>query len=199
MSLEENQKELVLSHQQLRDFLHVVDELRYDMIKFDIHVGQRNANVRLMRWDELDEKYKFWTIKSVFQKNKKPLIIPINRDARKILKLRWKKKLKLQDEKQELGEIEHVFFQDNGKPFSRSGLVNKTWRSYVKKARLPQGTTFHTLRHMFATLHIEHGTDQSELMAVGGWLNTRSVQRYLHIRNKHKGNVAQRLEGVVAY
>ena len=32
-------------------------------------------------------------------------------------------------------------------------------------------------------------------MAVGGWLNTRSVQRYLHIRNKHKGNVAQRLEG----
>lgn len=71
----------------------------------------------------------------------------------------------------------------------------KPWRFYVKKARLPSDTTFHTLRHMFSTLHIEHGTDQSELMAVGGWLNTRSVQRYLHIRNKHKGNVAQRLEG----
>ena len=105
----------------------------------------------------------------------------------------------MQEDKPELEEIEHVFFQDNGEPFSRSGLVNKTWRSYVKKARLPSDTTFHTLRHMFATLHIEHGTDQSELMAVGGWLITRSVQRYLHIRNKHKGNVAKRLERVVAY
>jgi hypothetical protein len=32
----------------------------------------------------------------------------------------------MQEDKPELEEIEHVFFQDNGEPFSRSGLVNKT-------------------------------------------------------------------------
>ena len=67
-----------------------------------------------------------------------------------------------------------MFVQENGKPFSKDAVGNKTWRKAVDLAGLPAGTTFHTLRHSFATWHLQAGTDARELMDIGGWKSMNS-------------------------
>ena len=136
------------------------------------------------------------SIESTQTKNGKPALIPLNGDARDILKRRERAQEELVKRRPFLrGKIDGVFVQDNGKPFSRSAVCNKTWRKAVDLAGLPKGTSFHTLRHTFATWHFQAQTDTRELMEIGGWRSLNSLQRYTHMSNFHKLDAASRIEG----
>ena len=67
----------------------------------------------------------------------------------------------------------------------------------MRNAGLPAGTTFHTLRHTFASLHIKNGTQAVELKELGNWSSLNSIARYTHLGTEHKRVVINRLEGVL--
>ncbi len=54
-----------------------------------------------------------------------------------------------------------------------------------RKAKLHQGITAHTLRHCYATHHLENGTDLVTLQRQMGHKNLRTTARYIHLCNKH--------------
>ena len=197
-TLPEAMRELHLDPGQVRSLLRWLDPLRADMVEFALSCGQRNNNVRTLRWSQISKDGKYMSIESTETKNGKPALIPLNADARDILKRRERAQEELVKRRPFLrGKIDGVFVQDNGKPFSRSAVCNKTWRKAVDLAGLPKGTSFHTLRHTFATWHFQAQTDTRELMEIGGWRSINSLQRYTHMNNLHKLEAASRIEGML--
>jgi len=196
--LRENERELFLEPEQVKRLLRFLDPLRADLVEFALNVGQRNTNVRLLRWDQLTQGLDFIRYKGSETKNGKPQLIPLNGDAQSILRKRVHLREELELSRPRLvGQIDHVFFQEDGKPFHRTSLVNDSWRRAVKNAGLPKGTSFHTLRHTFASWHIRAGTDIRELMELGGWSSFNSMKRYTHLSNEHRKSAASRIEGMV--
>ena len=174
-TLPEAMRELHLDPGQVRSLLRWLDPLRADMVEFALSCGQRNNNVRTLRWSQISKDGRYMSIESTQTKNGKPALIPLNGDARDILKRRERAQEELVKRRPFLrGKIDGVFVQDNGKPFSRSAVCNKTWRKAVDLAGLPKGTSFHTLRHTFATWHFQAQTDTRELMEIGGWRSLNS-------------------------
>ena len=79
----------------------------------------------------------------------------------------------------------------------RFKFIPPTLNRVSRNTALPEGTSFHTLRHMFASWHIRAGTDIRELMELGGWSSFNSMKRYTHLSNEHRKSAASRIEGMV--
>ena len=189
-------KEVQLTKQQLRKFLNLLDPLRRDLVQFGLCTGLRNANVRLLTWRHLDDTGEFLRFHRTEMKNGRAHIVPMNADALAIIRRRMELKEDLEFDRPRLkGTIDHVFFQDNGRPFAKSSLVNRKWRMCVKEAGI-QGTTFHDMRHTWATMHLEAGTNVLELKAMGGWQDMKSLDRYTHVSNVHAKTAANRIGGM---
>ena len=197
-TLPEEMKELYLEPDQVRSLIRWLDPLRADMVEFALACGQRRNNVRTLRWSQISKCGELMTFASSETKNGDRLVVPLNDDAKAILKKRERYQEELIKRRPFLrGKIDCVFVQENGKPFSKDAVGNKTWRKAVDLAGLPAGTTFHTLRHSFATWHLQAGTDARELMDIGGWKSMNSLLRYTHMNNAHKKQVANRIVGML--
>jgi integrase len=198
VQLRETPREFYMEPHQVQTLIRFLDPLRADMVEFGLSIGQRNANIRLLRWDQLSEGFQFIRYSRDETKNGKALVVPLNKDARAVLRKRWHIKEELELSRPRMrGHIHHVFFQENGSPFHKDSVTNRKWRRAVELAGLPKGTCFHTLRHTFASWHIRAGTDIKELMEVGGWSSLNSMQRYVHMNNEHRTKVADRISGMV--
>lgn len=195
--LEENKRTNYLEPDQIQRLLQNLDPLRADMAKFAVHTGMRNNNVRLLRWRYVSDDFKEIVIPAAEMKNNKPLCIPLGKTLQALLRRRHNDKLDLQFNRPRVGEIAYVFYQQCGNPLSVKAVCNKTWRKAVQNAGLPAGTTFHTLRHSFASLHIKNGTQAIELKELGNWSSLNSIARYTHLGTEHKRVVINRLEGVL--
>ena len=189
-------KEVQLTKQQLRKFLRLLDPLRRDMAQFGLCTGLRKTNIRLLTWRHLDDNGEFLRFHRTEMKNGRAHIVPLNADALAIIERRVDLKDDLEFERPRLkGTIDHIFFQDNGRPFATDSVTNKKWRQCVKEAGI-QGTTFHDMRHVWATMHLEAGTNVLELKAMGGWQDMKSLDRYTHVSNVHAKNAANRIGGM---
>lgn len=196
--LSESPKEHYLEPPQVTKLIRYLDDLRGDMAAFAFLTGLRNNNVRLLRWEHIKNETSM-QFSADEMKSKKPLYLPLCRDAQMLLRKRKRWQNILTDTDPELGEIEFVFAQDNGKPFARKAVCNRTWRNAVKAAGLPKGTTFHTMRHSFATDLLKSGRDLREVMEMGHWSSLNSVQRYTHMSNDQKREVASALDGKIVF
>ena len=94
------------------------------------------------------------------------------------------------------GKIEHVFVQEskdpnvNGKPCSRF-ITNA-----VRKAPDDNGfkaARFHDLRHTFATMLRQQGTDMKTIQMLGGWESEAAMGRYPHVTTPELAAAANNL------
>jgi len=53
VQLRETPREFYMEPHQVQTLIRFLDPLRADMVEFGLSVGQRNANIRLLRWDQL--------------------------------------------------------------------------------------------------------------------------------------------------
>ena len=152
--LEENKRTNYLEPDQIQRLLNNLDPLRSDMAKFAVHTGMRNNNVRTLRWRYVSRDFRDRDTCS--RDEEQQAVVYSSRSN--ILKRRHNEKLDLEHDTHGWVRLLRVF-PACGNPLSVKAVCNKTeeggWR------RLPEGTTFHTLRHTFASLHIKNGTKPS--------------------------------------
>ena len=196
--LEENKRTNYLEPDEVNRLIQHLDPLRGDMAMFAVRTGMRNNNVRTLRWRYVSPDFKSINVPASEMKNNKPLSIPLTKTVQAILRRRMNAKLDWEFHFPKREKIEYVFFQQQcGKPLSQKAVCNKTWRKAVQNAGLPTGTTFHTLRHTFASLHIKAGGQAVELKELGNWSSLNSIARYTHLGTEQKRFVVDRLEKVL--
>ncbi len=157
----EESRERFLNADELGRFtaaLKAEGSLYSDLFNTCLWTGQRQGNVRSMRWDEVDLTAGTWTIPAAKFKTAKPLTVHLSPPAMTILKAR-----------QNSAAGEWVFPQaDNPERFVTN--PTKAWRRVCKAAALPD-VRIHDLRRTLGSWQAAGGTS---LAIVGKSLGHRS-------------------------
>lgn len=73
--------------------------------------------------------------------------------------------------------------RQNGEEYSRR-TITEILRKSVEKTGIKKHVTIHTLRHSFATLLLEAGTNIRYIQSLLGYENTKTTEIYTHITTK---------------
>ena len=65
------------------------------------------------------------------------------------------------------------------------------YKAAVKAAGLPAEFDWHSLRHTWASWHVQNGTPLAVLMQLGGWASYAMVLRYAHLAPSHLAAYAE--------
>lgn len=199
---QKNKREFYFEPEQMIELCRRLDPLRANMVKFSCNTGLRASNVRLLKWDQLSDDYKWLSLSGSITKNGEQNQIPLNAEARKILGEMRAHCFYMQDRYPYLGKLEYVFVKEshrrvaNGKPFHKTSICNESWQKAVAMAGLPKGTCFHHCRHTFASWHMMAGTSETALQQLGGWRSESSMKRYTHLSQAHKAKAVKALDGM---
>jgi len=134
--------------------------------RFAVAVGARASNVFRLRWEDVDLEAKVFRVSAAEFKGRRAVGFPLPPDAIEVL------------QQQRGAHAEYVFTDHLGRAPVRS--LKTCWAKACKRADLP-GLRLHDLRHTFAAWHKLAGTPTEALKALGGWSDSRMVERYGHI------------------
>jgi len=146
------------------------------MARFSLATGLRDANVRGLRWENVDLARRLVLVHGDEAKAGDDIVVPLSDDAVEVLQ-------------SQLGKhATHVFtfavFDKQGKQLRRQPIGkrsnNTAWRKARARAGLPT-LRWHDLRHTWATWHAQGGTPGLTLQALGGWRDGRMVRHYTHL------------------
>lgn len=149
-----------------------------DMAEFTVATGLRMRNVTHLTWDRVDMEREHVWIPSSQAKAAKPIPVPLNADAMKVLR-KWQ------------GVHETRVFVFRGKPVDDAN--GKAFKDAATAAGLP-GLRWHDLRHTWASWHIQAGTAPHTLQELGGWASFEMARRYAHLSSEHLANAAKAVE-----
>jgi integrase len=200
--LPETKSKIFLKPQQVLDLIEKLDELRSDQVRFAVATGLRKTNIRLLKWGQISEDLSSLLVDGKDAKMGEDILIPLNADAQAVLRRRKGLNDALVKKHRYLrNKIDYVFVQQSGGRTKvgnvLSEITNSTYKNACRKAGLPEGTTFHTMRHTFASWHIENGTSEMVLMELGGWKDRTSLQRYAHLNQAQRKIASSNIEGML--
>jgi integrase len=90
-------------------------------------------------------------------------------------------------------EEDYVFSSTAGTPLGHRNVQRRGFEAARDKAELPEGLTFHQLRHAFASLAAHRGVPVSVLSEVMGHADVGITQkRYMHLYGREKAEEAFR-------
>jgi len=128
--------------------------------------GLREANVRGLKWSQVDLKLGHVTVPSSHYKTKREHRAMLSEAAVALLESLPR-------------ESEYVFTYD-GHPVTR--FNNHAFRKARKRAGL-DSLRWHDLRHTFASWAAQSGASDRVLQALGGWTSSKMVAKYAHLRD----------------
>ena len=141
-----------------------------DAAILSLNTGARHKEPVRVRWQDFDLERGLITYIAANAKDGEDHTVPANGAALAMLKV--------QHASRTWTERSCPFvFTYQGKPIES---VNGAFRLLAKAAGLGRDVTFHTLRHTWATGAGHAGCDPCDLMAWGGWLDLKMVERYYH-------------------
>lgn len=138
------------------------------MARFGVFTGLRAFNVFNLRWREVDLNRKVAWVHPDESKSGKAIAVPLSDNAVQVLK------------EQESLHDEYVFVW-RGNPVKS---IKTVFNQAKEDARLPW-VTFHTLRHTWASWHVQAGTPLAVMKELGGWHSMDMVMRYAHLAPDH--------------
>jgi len=166
------QAEMVLSH---------LPPHKQFMMRFALETGLRRRNVTHIEWSQIDLEKRLAWIHPDESKTDEAIGVPLSNEAVLILR-------------RQLGQHAVWVFPYNGKPITQT--ATKAWRAALKKAGIPDGFTWHDLRHTWASWHAQDGTPLHVLQELGGWASAEMVQRYAHLSIQHLTHFVDRRVGL---
>lgn len=146
----------------------LIDELPphlADMAMFTLATGLRAANVRLLRWENVNFQACHAWIQAEEAKGNKSIPVPLNIQAIAILN-RCK------------GVHPEYVFTYKGEAVTQCST--RAWRKALVRAGIDD-FRWHDLRHTWASWHVQNGTSLQELQQLGGWSSFEMVLRYAHL------------------
>lgn len=170
-----------ITSEQVQTLLCELPAHQQDMVLFALQTGLRQANVVELEWSQVDlERGHMW-VNAAQSKNRKPIAVPLNREALAVLH-------------RQLGKHPARVFTFAGKPIAYANT--RAWRNALKRAGI-EDFRWHDLRHTWASWHRMQGTPTHELQQLGGWKTGAMVERYAHLAPDHLAAAAARLDSVL--
>lgn len=166
-----------LSPSQATDLLAHLPAHQAAMARFALSTGLRQANVRRLRWCNVDKDARCVRLDADCTKNRKALVVPLNAAARAVL------------DRQEGAHPEFVFTY-RGRPVRQ--VNTKTWHDALRACGIVD-FRWHDLRHTWASWHAQAGTPFNILQELGGWSSYEMVRRYAHLNASHLAPYAERV------
>lgn len=166
--------------------------------RFATSTGLRESNITLLEWHQVNLTSKIVHIPANQSKNGKPLTIPLNRTAIGILNSQKDKHPTrvFTYENKPFRKINTTSFKkacDRAKIAPHSNSVNKCHPKHplneYKYSEFPE----HSLRHTFASWHVEAGTPLPVLQKLGGWSSYDMVLIYAHLAPDHTASFADNI------
>jgi len=131
---------------------------------FAVSTGLRTRAIQSLRWDWISrDGVRF---PPEVMKNNQWLTIPLSQTALAVVADQYCR------------DTEYVFVNHVGKAWTGT-FTTRAWYKATKRAGL-EGTTFHDLRHTWASWHAQKGTPMDVIQKLGGWSTYEAMQIYAH-------------------
>jgi integrase len=166
-----------LTHDEAEMLLAALPEHTAAMARFSLLTGLRESNVTKLEWNQINMQTRLLWIHADQAKGKKVIRVPLNDDAIAVLR-------------QQLGKHCSRVFTYKGDQIDK--VSTKLFRNAVKKLGL-KDVCWHTLRHTWASWHVQAGTPLNVLQELGGWSDYAMVQRYAHLAPEHLADYAAKI------
>jgi len=160
----------VLRPEQATALLDTLPPHLQAITRFALSTGLRDANVRLLKWADVNLGMRMAMIAGEDAKAGEAIPVPLNESAVEVLQ-------------GQLGEHPIYCFTYRGKPIGKRSN-NTAWRRARAEIGLPK-LQFHDTRRTWATWHKMAGTPDFELQEMGGWSDARMLKIYAHLAGQH--------------
>ncbi len=188
----ENQRVRFLSHEEAENLLTELKKTSqqvHDMALFSLHTGCRAGELYSLTWGVVDLANDSVLIRDA---KGKPRHVYLTDDVKKMLERMYK----------EQAANELVFKDRYGKPLK---IISKTYERAVNKLKLNAGVyddrdkvLFHTLRHTFASWHVQNGTDLYTVKELLGHSTIQLTERYSHLKPDRLKQTAKAFNKIIA-
>ncbi len=161
---------VVLSREEVRRLFRAVENRKHrTMLMVAYGCGLRCSEVTNLRVDDIDSSRMVVIVRS--GKGRKDRYVPLSPALLKCLRDYWRK----------YRPSPWLFpGRTDDQPMS-PGTLGKICAQARKRSRLRKGVSLHTLRHCFATHHLEAGTDLRTLQIILGHKGMKTTSIYLHV------------------
>ena len=164
--------------EKLHDYFKASSRAKHlaDFLVIAVDTGLRMRNITHLKWSDIDLTRRLLFIERGNTKGNREIAVPLTDAVMAIL------------EKNNGKHSKYVLSYRN-RPFD---AVNpRTLRAAAAKVCIKKDLTAHVFRHTFATKLIMQGASIFEVMELGGWSKTESVQIYTHFNKDRLRETAQ--------
>ena len=170
----------ILTPHEIERLLCELPEQHRPFVAFAAYVGTRAGEQRALRWSDLDlvadtariDKTYFRTTLQRSTKTGRDRVVPIPPHVAAILR-EWRDGCPA-------SPLGLVFPSRSGAPLDLDDFRARVFKPATQRAGLPPGLRFHDLRHTAASLYLSSGATVRDVMAICGWSQLATAQRYLH-------------------
>lgn len=152
-----------------------------EIISTAVNTGMRASETIALKWRDIDFGKNLICID--YQKNGKLDYIPMNQNTRNIL---------MGVSRQ--GNSDYVFNKFNNKPFGGYEIISHNFKDIVDELKI-KGSSFHTLRHTFASYLAMAGVDLYRISKLMRHSSIKMTERYAHLSPQHINQAVEVLTG----
>jgi integrase len=145
------------------------------LVRFSLATGVRKHNGTHLEWSQVDLVRRVAWIEADQAKAGKLIALQLNDEALAVLKA-------------QRSQHRRWVFPFRGKAMDNP--AQKAYKTAVKAAGLSSAFDWHSLRHTWASWHVQNGTPLAVLMQLGGWASYAMVLRYAHLAPSHLATYA---------
>jgi integrase/recombinase XerD len=167
---QEKKLPVILSPKEVARLLRAPESPKHrTMLMAAYGCGLRCSEVLKLRVRDIDSRR--MVVRVCGGKGRKDRDVPLASTLLRALRVYWR----------EYRPVDYFFPGQDGREPMKPPTFSKVCAHARTKARLPKRVTIHTLRHCFATHHLEAGTDLRTLQMILGHKSLKTTAIYLHV------------------
>lgn len=169
------------SRAQVLELIRLLPEHQKRMVILDIETGWRAGNLTRLEWAQIDMERRFAWVSAEAAKAGRGIPTPLSDVAMEVLEA-------------QVGKHPQWVFPYRGRP--QRTVCTRAFRRARDAAGLPASFVWHSIRHSWASWHVQDGTPLNILKELGGWTTERMVSRYGHLSAEHLVPYVRRRTGL---